>query len=181
MKEEKLLQELSKVTEYRTLKKGEFIIRTGQVQKDIYLLDSGIARGYFLDINGKDITDCFIFRRGSAAIGFCQLELDVVSPLSIEMLENGAFYCLPMVNVIRFKETYHEILELYNHLLINSLNEHWKLKRMLNQYTAVQRYQWFLDEYPGLIERVSNKHIASFIGITPVTLSRLRKNLKERE
>ena len=41
------------------------------------------------------------------------------------------------------------------------------------------RYQWFLKKYPGLIDEVSNKHIASFLGMTPVTLSRLRQKLKE--
>ena len=72
-----------------------------------------------------------------------------------------------------------EVTKLYNELLIKALNEHWKLKQILNSYTAVQRYQWFLDEYPGLIGKVSNKYIASFLGMTPVTLSRLRRTLRE--
>lgn len=59
------------------------------------------------------------------------------------------------------------------------MKSHWELKRVLNSCTAVQRYQWFLEEYPGLIDRVSNKYIASFLGMTPVTLSWLRRTLRE--
>ena len=52
---------------------------------------------------------------------------------------------------------------------------------MVCRNTAMQRYQWFLEAYPGFIDKVSNKHIASFLGMTPVTLSRLRRVLREKE
>ena len=45
----------------------------------------------------------------------------------------------------------------------------------------MQRYQWFLENYPGLIHTLNNKHIASFLGMTPVTLSRLRHQLRKTE
>lgn len=80
--------------------------------------------------------------------------------------------------MLELREQYSEIVELYNRFLISALNEHWKLKQVLVQYSAIQRYQWFMKEYPGLIDRVSNKHIASFLGMTPVTLSRLRRVIK---
>ena len=72
-------------------------------------------------------------------------------------------------------------MELYNRMLGAALDVQWKLKRVLSSCTAVQRYQWFLEEYSGLIDRVSNKYIASFLGMTPVTLSRLRRALREDE
>lgn len=46
---------------------------------------------------------------------------------------------------------------------------------MLCHTTAMERYRWFLDEYPGLIDRAPHRHIASFLNVTPVTLSRLRR------
>lgn len=171
-----------KKTTYRHLKKGELIVQAGQIQNELFLLETGVARGYFLNINGKEITDCLIFRSGWAAIGFCPLEMDVQSPMTIEMLEAGTFFCLPISTVLELESQYPEITQLYNRMLIASLNEHWKLKQILNQCTAIERYQWFLENYPGLINRISNKYIASLIGMTPVTLSRLRSQLRtERE
>ena len=43
----------------------------------------------------------------------------------------------------------------------------------------MQRYQWFLSAYPGLIDRVSHKYIASLLNMTPVTLSKIRRAIKE--
>lgn len=181
LKDRDLIKELVSATDIRHLKKGEFVVRIGEVQKDVYFLETGIARGYFLDINGKDVTDCFGFRCGTAAVSFGQLELNAPSPMTIEMLEDGNFFCVPISAVMRLQKHYEEAMMLYNHLLIAALRVHWELKRVLNSYTAVQRYQWFLEEYPGLIDRVSNKYIASFLGMTPVTLSRLRSTLREGE
>lgn len=55
------------------------------------------------------------------------------------------------------------------------------MKQVLAQCTALQRYQWFLEEYPGIIDQVNNKYIASFLGMTPVSLSRLRRELRGRQ
>lgn len=181
LEDREFIQELVSVTEIRHLKKGEHVVHIGEVQKDVYFLETGIARGYFLDINGKDVTDCFGFRQGTAVVAFGELDLDVPSSMTIEMLEEGSFFCIPVEVVIRLQQHYKEAMALYNQLLITALKEHWELKRVLNSYTAVQRYQWFLKEYPGLIDKVSNKYIASFLGMTPVTLSRLRRTLREEQ
>lgn len=181
LKNTQLVQELVNATESRYLKKGDSVIRTGEIQNDIYFMEDGILRGYFLDVNGKEVTDCFGFRSGTPAIAFCQMELEVPSPLTIEMLEDGNFFCVPIHFVTELQKHYPEVMMLYNRLLIFALNEHWKLKQVLIQYSAIQRYQWFLKEYPGLIDRVSNKYIASFLGMTPVTLSRLRRAIREEQ
>ena len=66
-------------------------------------------------------------------------------------------------------------------LLLNSANRHRDLKIAIYQYTAMQRYQWFLREYPGLIDQIGHKYIASLLNMTPVTLSKIRKIMRERE
>lgn len=179
LKDKELIQEFSDATKVRSMKKGEYVVRIGEVLNEVYFMEKGISRGYFLDVNGKDVTDCFSFSCGSTVMPFCQLELDIPSPMTIEVLEDARFFCISISNVIELQNKYMEVTKLYNQLLIKALNEHWKLKQILNSYTAVQRYQWFLDEYPGLIGKVSNKYIASFLGMTPVTLSRLRRTLRE--
>ena len=181
LKDKNLIQEFFDATKIRYMKKGEYVVRVGEVLNEVCFMEKGITRGYFLDVNGKDVTDCFSFRCGSTMMPFSQLELDIPSPMTIEVLEESKFFCVPIATVIELQNNYSEVTTLYNKLLIRALNEHWRLKQVLNSYTAVQRYQWFLEEYPGLIERVSNKYIASFLGMTPVTLSRLRRTLREGE
>lgn len=179
LKDKELIQQFSDATKIRCMKRGEYVVRIGEVLNEVYFMEKGITRGYFLDVNGKDVTDCFSFSCGSTVMPFCQLELDISAPMTIEVLEDAKFFCIPIFVVIELQNNYVEVTRLYNQLLIKALNEHWKLKQILNSYTAVQRYQWFLEEYPGLIGKVSNKYIASFLGMTPVTLSRLRRTLRE--
>lgn len=181
LKDEELIQKFAKATRRKKLKKGEFVVRIGEILNHVYFMESGILRGYFLDEDGREVTDCFCAQCGCTAMPFGQMELNVLSPISIEILEDGEFFFVSISEVIALQKDYLEITLLYNRLLIQALEEHRKLKQVLNQYTALQRYQWFLQEYPGLIERVRNKYIVSFLGITPVTLSRLRRSLREAE
>lgn len=71
-----------------------------------------------------------------------------------------------------------ELIWLYNRMLLEALDRHWNLKEVRYRLSATERYQWFLDTYPGLVEYVKAKHIASFLGMSPVSLSRLCRNLK---
>lgn len=181
LKDEELIQKLVKVTTRKKLKKGEFVVRIGEIVNYIYFMESGILRGYFLDEDGRETTECFCFRCGSPVIPVNQLELNIVSPIAIEMLKDGNFFCVPISEVMALQKDYLEITLLYDRLLVKALEGQRKLKQALNQYTALQKYQWFLQEYPGLFESISNKYIVSFLGITPVTLSRLRRSIREAE
>lgn len=177
--DQELLEELVSRTRKTHLRKGECIVRIGEVQKDVYFLVSGVARGYFLDDNGTEITDCFGFRCGTAAVSFGRMELNAPSPMTIEVLEEGDYFCIPVEDVLELQTQYTQVLELYNRLLVVSMEQHLDLQHVLHSCSAIQRYQWFLKEYPGLIHRINDKHVASFLGMTPVTLSRLRRTLRE--
>lgn len=61
------------------------------------------------------------------------------------------------------------------------MEEHQNIKHAIYMLNAKERYNWFLREYKDLIDRVSHRHVASFLNMTPVTLSRLRKEFREQE
>lgn len=173
----KLMDKILAITELKHLKKGEYLIREGERQTHVYFLLNGILRGYFLDINGKDITDCFGAECGSPAVP-C-INPDSASTINIEALEKSDIISIPMIQALELMDKYPCLIKIYNQLLQTALQYHWEIKCAVYQYTAMQRYQWFLQKYPGLITRVKKKYIASFLRITPVTLSRLRKELRE--
>ena len=76
---------------------------------------------------------------------------------------------------------YSSVMQLYNQNLRWSGEYHMEVKRVICSLPAVERYQWFLRKYPGLVDRIANRHIASFLNMTPVTLSRIRKQLREAD
>ena len=105
---------------------------------------------------------------------------DLDSPSSINLVAEKESTCIkvPIATIKRLLDRYTELVYVYNELLVKDLEKHLKIKQVLYKYDAMGRYQWFLEEYPGLIDIVSHKDIASFLGMTPVTLSRLRRNLR---
>lgn len=99
--------------------------------------------------------------------------------INIEALEESQIVCIDIGEVCRLMEIYPELIQVRQQMLIMSAQRHRDLKIVAYQYSASQRYQWFLKNYPGLIDRIHHKYIASLLNMTPVTLSRVRRELKE--
>lgn len=177
--EDALVDEVIKATEIKVLRRGEYLIRVGEVPTHMCFLMNGVIRGVMLDCNGKDITDCIVFRCGDPVMP----DNDFTQPASItlEALTDSEIICISLATVVHLLKKYPSLTELYRRLLLFSANLHRGLKVATYQYTAAQRYEWFLKEYPGLIDRISHKYIASLLNMTPVTLSKLRNILKQGE
>ena len=133
---------------------GDFLIREGEKPAVVPFLLKGIVRGFLFDVNGREITDCFAVQPGIPVM--TSADLQAPSPLSMDAMVDSDF-------------------------LTASFSMHWEIKLTLCRDTAMQKYQWFLQKYPGLVDQISNKCIASFLGMTPVTLSKLRRVLREKE
>lgn len=177
LSDERLIQRLTELGEVRLVKKGHLLYREGEVSSKLTFLIQGLLRGFILDAGGRDITDCFIFEPGSAAVGSIGLGEPVT--ISVEALEDSQVLDLPTTLVMELLEEYPQLYQLYSSFLQVALKRHWEVKSAMYQYAAMERYQWFLRTYPGLHHQVSGKHIASFLGMTQVTLSRLRRTLRE--
>lgn len=174
-----LLEGLISITNIVYLDKGELLVRQGDRQTDFLFLVSGIFRGYYLNVNGKEVTDCIGFKSGTPAMSSA---IDnAISPISIEAVIESVFLRIDGAKLIPLIERSPLLLKIYNEVLQTAMQIHWALKVTVTQRTALERYQWFLENYPGLIDQVSNKHIASYLGMTPVTLSRMRRMMRERE
>lgn len=152
------------------------MLEIGELQTQVSFLIKGILRGFWVDVNGRDITDCFAFRCGDVVTG-CD-DFKEPAQINIEALTNCELIQIPVSVLEELMQQYPTLLQVYNKLLRQALKRHWETKKVIYQL-AMQRYQWFLATYPGLIDMVSNKYIASYLGITPVTLSRLRRRLRE--
>lgn len=175
--DEALLEEVVRVSQVRTLAGGEILFKQGQVPQQLCLLMQGVIRGFLLNVNGKDITDCIVFQAGDSAMP--DGEFLQPASINIEALEPSEIVCVDISEVCRLMREHPELVLIRQRLLILSAQRHRDLKIVVYQYTAAQRYQWFLKNYPGLIDRIHHKYIASLLNMTPVTLSRIRRALKE--
>ena len=181
LQNKELCSKLARATERTEAHGGTVLFHEGEALNCIYFLEQGVCRAAFLDFPEKDITDCVIYQTGEAIMtSFDRLELNVPSPYTVEVLQDSSFFCIPMQTVIELMQEYTEVLMLYNRILVQSLEEHREAKLILYQYDTEKRYLWFLKKYPGLVDKVQDKYIASFLGMTPQSLSRLKKKMREK-
>lgn len=158
------------------LSKGEILLEAGEMPESVPILEEGILRGCLVN-GGRDVTDCFFYKYGSVMTG--RSTLDKPSILRIEALTPCRVRLLPVEDVLELMRTDMVMVQAYNRVLSQALDRHWEEKLLLHCCTAMERYQWFLEAYPGLIDQVNNRYIASFLNMTPVTLSRLRRQIRE--
>ena len=152
--------------------KGETILEEGKVCRALYFVERGMVRQYYYK-NKKDVTEHFSFE---GRIVFCIESFLKQEPsrLIVEALENTWLYAIPYDELHNLMERNQEMEMLYRKILEHvaiSSQEHADSQRFEN---AAERYDRLLREKPEIILRAPMVHIASFLQMTPETLSRVR-------
>lgn len=171
-----LLEKLSGLARVRHLKKGDITLKIGEPQTRLYLLIDGVMRCYFLDGSGQETTDCFITEPGYPVM---PASLSMPSLITAQAVTAARLLELPLRQVMELMPEYPELLWAYNEILQKALFFHWEIKTSRFGYTALERYIWFKKNWPGVEEVANSRHIASFLGMTPETLSRMRRMARD--
>lgn len=155
--------------------KGELLLNEGQVSHNIILVGKGLIRQFYYK-NGKDVTEHFSYE---GCIIMCIESLLKQEPtrLMIEALEDGTAYLLNYNKLMLLAETSWEVNMFYRKILEFSLitsqvkADSWRFE------TARERYNNLLQAQPEVIKRAPLSHIASYLLMTPETLSRVRSGV----
>ncbi|WP_297424999.1 Crp/Fnr family transcriptional regulator [Clostridium sp.] len=161
----------------KVISKGEVIVHIGEMKSEIYFVTSGLIRNYYIDINGNDITRFFI-EEGS----FCNTEILLKlepSKYCIEALEDCKALVIHKKILKELIEENLYCMKVYMKALENSLRYKIDRESSFLLKSATERYLDFRKMHPSLEERVYQSYIASYLGITPVSLSRIRRTIKE--
>tara|TARA_B110000503_G_scaffold40448_1_gene66431 strand:- start:6045 stop:6614 length:570 start_codon:yes stop_codon:yes gene_type:complete len=158
------------------LKKGDYFVREGVYANDIAFLQRGAVRAFYTNKNGKEYNKTFFV--APAIIG---------SYVSLISKEKNSLPQQALSDCIIWRMKYHELERLSdNNYELERLrrciaerffvgNEKKQLEMALMD--ATERYLIFKEEHPGLKDLIPQYHIASYLGISPTQLSRIRKNL----
>ena len=173
-----VLQQCIRAIQVRNLRKGQVLLTCGESPTDVYFLKKGVLRGYYFDENGREITECI---SGTPGMSFMP-GFDWHEPARINIGAAAAgtqVFAIPVALADDMLATRPESMQVYVEQIKLAGEIHLKARNALLEGAAPQRYQWFLQTYPGVADQVSGKIIASFLGITPVTLSRLRRSMRQ--
>ncbi|MCC8090798.1 MAG: Crp/Fnr family transcriptional regulator [Oscillospiraceae bacterium] len=176
---EAALDLLMKNAEVCHVKKGEILVSAGEPQTHLIYIIEGVIRGYILNEAGKEITDSFAYRYGASVRA--SYEFGKPSIASFKAMSNCMYLQIPVADIQASMEQLPEMMQVYINSVIAALNRQYEMKLVLYQYSALEKYLWFLKKYPGLNDAVEDKFIASFFGMNAVTLSRVRRQLREGE
>lgn len=172
--EEQELCELSSVKQYR---KGDLLIKEGQVSKYLQFVFSGIYRVYEIR-EGKEITTYFnTSDRNRFVANFVSLLTQQPSLHRIECIVPGELLSIDYKDWQVMYEKSHaltsfgRIMAEFNYVLAMERIE------SLQYQSATDRYLKFLKHYPLLMNQIPQHYIASYLGITPESMSRIRKDI----
>lgn len=172
-------QQFRKHLKPKSYKKGDLFISEGQVCSHIGFLNNGIARVYYI-IEGKEITS--YFNADSRNIFVCSFTSFLTRKPSLENVHFLEDTDLLLLNYEALQELYDNRPNIQK--LGRLMAEHNYVLSMERIYSlqyspAVDRYNNMLKIYPGLLNRIPHHYIASYLGVTPESLSRIRKKAFE--
>ena len=161
------------IAKEKFVSKGDVLIGQGQAVKNTYFVKEGCIRSYCIDKNGKEHTLQFAIKNWWIS-DFIAIYTNELSTLTIECITdsniiefnaeklNGIYSIFPEFEAFQRKNLERHVVSLH--------------KRILNQLqlTAAERYELFLHQYPDIEQYTPNYHIASYLGITQQSLSRIR-------
>lgn len=161
-------------------KRGEELLAAGEVCKKVYFIAKGCLQVYVIDKNGNEstreiyienqwVTDIFGFQNQTPSQEF----IKCIEPCHLLSIHYDAFQMLTEL-VPQFAEIYKQILEVSYNNTVYRVNT-------LMSLSALERIQWLMDHKPNLMTRLSSKLLASYLGITPETMTRLKAKLSNRQ
>lgn len=154
------------------VEKGHVLLREKMVSDYIYFIDKGIARIFYFK-NDKEVTE-WIAMDHQFFLSITSFFQRSPSHLSIHTLEPACIYGIHHSDLMSLADQYHEIERLLRKMVTSSLILSQIRMDSIQFETAQQRYERLLKTHPEIIQRVPLMYIASFLGVTLETLSRIR-------
>lgn len=167
------LLQLAAIARVKVISKHEHILAVDDINYNLYFVLKGLLRHYSLDRNDVDRTLRFVPERHFAA----SLETVVLNKPAtdyIEALETTLVLKIDARSLEDISNDNIRLLRAQNLELKSLVAENVRYLRFLNLLTAEERYYAFTSEFPRLETRVKQKYLASYLGITPTSLSRLK-------
>jgi CRP-like cAMP-binding protein len=168
--------ELCRRVKERSLKRKDFLLQEGQVCRYYGFVTSGCLRTYAIDHAGKEHNLQFA-AENDWVVDISSFYSEKPGRLFIETMEPSQLLLIEKSDVIELYRRYAKFVRYFKVIFENKFVE--MQNRVLQNIssTAEERYMAFLEQYPKLSNRIPSVHIASYLGVTPEFLSKVRRDL----
>ncbi|GHA66715.1 Crp/Fnr family transcriptional regulator [Photobacterium aphoticum] len=149
------------------------LLHQGEPVEHAFFLVDGICHACYLTENGRQFSKEFYWEQ-EMLIGFESLTNDAPSPFLLETLSASQLVAIPLSVIKQWRAQHHP---LYQHLLERQLQFKEHKERFMLLHSPEERFALFGEHFPELCQRITDQQLASYLGITATSLSRIRKRL----
>jgi CRP-like cAMP-binding protein len=161
-----------------SLPKNHLLLEAPKISEHAYFLDTGFAMS-FTYINGEKCIENF-WRKEQIVVSAKSFFERVPSLEFIRLMDQSEVFCISHASVMQLFSEFPEANFIYR-VVMNRYYEHMKEKiRDMHYLTAEQRHEKLLKTFPGIEQIISQEFIASYLGITPQSLSRIKRQKPHR-
>ncbi len=169
---EGLKEKIMTITKITTHPKKTILLKEGDVNNHICLVISGLVRSFYMN-EGKDITSRFM-DEGFIITSWISFYTRKPGNEFIETQEDTMLACVHYNDIQKLYDEFPEFNIIGRKQVEYSFYMSELRTRMLRKHTAEEKYKFFLENHSNLMQRVSLKHVATYLGMNEETLSRVR-------
>ena len=174
-----LLDECLSFQKVKFYAKGEFLVRAGDISRYIYFVEKGLLRTFYLDEKGREHILQFAPENWISA-DHESIYYQNPTMYYIQALEESQIHLLDQTFFDRLASVDQVFNQFNIRLLHNHINQLQKRIISLIANSAEERYRSFSQHYPDIIARVPQIMVASYLGIAPESLSRIRREMAQK-
>ena len=169
---EALAEKITNIIRITSHTKRTVLLKEGEVNNHICMVINGLVRSYYLN-EGKEITSR-LMDEGFIITSWISFYTRKPGNEFLETIEDTVLACIHYNDVQKLYEEFPEFNIIGRKQVEYSFYMSELRTRMLRKHTDEEKYRFFLENHPNLMQRVSLKHIATYLGMNEETLSRVR-------
>jgi len=155
---------------------GELLLRQGKTAKEIAFIEYGLFRQYYINDDGKEITNCFC-KENSITASYKSLITQQESDINVQAVEDSKLIVISLESIKKLLKTdlfWQQFgrLAAENEFIISESH-----RKFLKDLSATDKYLEILNNDKELLQRIPLKYLASYLQISPETLSRVRNKI----
>ena len=175
----KAAEDIANTFSPKEITKNSFLLKEGRVSDEYFFLENGFIRAFANDIEGNDVTTNF-YSNGQVVFEVSSFFNRTISKENFQAIVDCEGWYITYEQLNNLFHSMHEFRDFGRSILVRGFSS---LKiRMLSMITetAEQRYDTLLKTNPEIFQQAALKHIASYLGITDTSLSRIRKEYTKK-
>ncbi len=177
--DDKNFEELLDAVSFLKVPSGTVLLSEGEIATKLFIVIDGCLRTYFIKEDGKEITFQFFIENQMVA-SFQSATTGTPAREYIEAIEDSVIGSIPMKALERIISKCDSMRNGFNKFLMKRLVYYMNRCSSYILDNPERRYLKLVEENPDLVARLPKQYIASFLGVTPVSLSRIRSRVKNK-